>query len=193
MNTARTQNPAVPLRYPLDRRLQVADSESLNPSKTLGPSVVTDDNHGRTSSVTRRRFPQQLKTEPGDPNKTRVMTGDVRPTWGHPLLDPFDNEIRLPQFAFAQLRRLGLLYKNRTKGLMQISDDVLDLIQPEYDCLMGSLRRMLGADLSGPEWVVCRCRQCKRKDEDADNTKLPRQTQSSPGFAGPQRPGLYRF
>ncbi len=35
------------------------------------------------------------------------------------------------------------------------------------------LGRLLGANLSGPSWVLCTCKDCQRKISDIDKTQLP--------------------
>lgn len=104
----------------------------------------------------------------------------VRPNWGHALLAPDGIEIRLPQFAFPKLRRLGLLERNRNVGLYQISDAIYAFMGFEYDSLMDGLRQLLGVDIRGPEWLQCGCRQCHRRDEDADKTPISKEFQRKP-------------
>jgi hypothetical protein len=55
-------------------------------------------------------------------------------------------------------------------------------MDPDCETLMEGLRRLHGWDMSGPEWLKCDCRECHRKREDSDKTKLP--------FAIMNRPGL---
>ena len=32
---------------------------------------------------------------------------------------------------------------------------------------------MVGQDLSGPSWVVCTCKDCRRREAESDHTSLP--------------------
>ncbi len=89
--------------------------------------------------------------------------------WGHPLVTPEGAVVRVPSFAFAKLRRLGAMMGNSNR----LSPIVYSLLSREYDSLTEGLRRLLGADLSGPSWVVCRCRDCQREAADLDRTELP--------------------
>lgn len=91
------------------------------------------------------------------------MTDDVRLEWGHKILNPRGQEIRLPAKAIVQLRRLGLIEKR--KGTPQISAFIYTLLDPEYDALTMGLREVIGGDVSGPETVICRCKPCKRERE----------------------------
>jgi hypothetical protein len=43
----------------------------------------------------------------------------------------------------------------------------------EYDSVTDGLRQLLGPDLSGPAWCVCRCRECQERGADADHTDEP--------------------
>jgi hypothetical protein len=86
---------------------------------------------------------------------------DVSLEWGHKVLNPQGQEIRLPAKAIVQLRRLGLFEKRR--GVPQISRFIYTLLDPEYDPLTMGLREIIGADVSGPETVICKCFQCKRE------------------------------
>lgn len=108
-----------------------------------------------------------------DSHKPARSTADVRPTWGHPLLNPDGEEIRLPRFAFAKLRALGLLYKDPERNMRRISDRVYYYLDDlDLNFLVG-LRKLLGPNVSEPEWVQCRCRECHHKDERADKTAAP--------------------
>jgi hypothetical protein len=101
--------------------------------------------------------------------------------WGHPLVTPEGETIRVPSFALAKLPQLGVLARNCNR----LSPLVYELIRPEFDGIGAkvrrragivtteSLRRLLGPDLSGPQWVVCTCKDCKRRAADTDNTALP--------------------
>ena len=91
------------------------------------------------------------------------------PEWGHPLVTPEGATIRVPSFAFANLRRLGVLQGNSNR----LSSNIYEFLQPEFDCLAEGLRRLLGADLSGPSRVACTCRDCQRNAADLDHTSLP--------------------
>lgn len=69
---------------------------------------------------------------------------------------------------------LGLFRRDHASGLLQLRPMIYEFLHPEYATLLGSIRRMLGTDLSGPAWVRCTCRDCKRIEEEADKTSLPR-------------------
>lgn len=83
----------------------------------------------------------------------------VNPEWGHPLICPDGQEIRVPSFAYPKLRQLGLL--DGKKG--RLSPLVYEFLDPQYDCICESLRHLLGMDLTGPNWLVCECEGCKAK------------------------------
>ena len=100
--------------------------------------------------------------------------------WGHPLLSPEGVEIRLPQWAFTWLGGMGLLTKNRESGLRQILPLVHAFMEPECDGLMGGLRQLLGVNMEGPKWLICECRQCQRREEEADKTPAPRGPEVKP-------------
>lgn len=127
-------------------------------------------------------YSQNLK----NPTASRPLDTDseflaaLRADWGHPIRTPDGVEIRLPQFAFARLRALGLLLPNRNEALFQMSVLVYEFMHPDYEGLMGSLRRMLGVNIEGPEWLQCRCRSCNRREEDADKTPAPRANEPRP-------------
>src|SRR6267378_2562768 len=91
------------------------------------------------------------------------MQGDVRLNWGHKLFDPDGNPIQLPYRAIVQLRRLGVLQKNRNLGGFQITEAIYELLRSEYDPLTEGLRPLLGPDVSGPATVKCGCAACNRK------------------------------
>jgi hypothetical protein len=89
--------------------------------------------------------------------------------WGHPLITPDGQTIRVPAFAFAKLRQLGALLGNSNR----LSPEIYQLIRPEFDCISEGLGRLLGQDLSGPSWVNCTCKDCQRRTEESDRTALP--------------------
>jgi len=101
------------------------------------------------------------------------MTAPVELKWGHPVVNPYGVVIRLPHTAFRRLRLLGLLERDEN-GLQRISDRIHELMHHDYDSIMGDLRQMLGKDFSGPEWVDCRCRDCRRFRAYFDRTRLPK-------------------
>jgi hypothetical protein len=55
--------------------------------------------------------------------------------WGHPLITPDGQTIRVPAFAFAKLRQLGALLGNSNL----LSPKIYQLIQPELDCISEGL------------------------------------------------------
>lgn len=89
--------------------------------------------------------------------------------WGRPLVTPDGQTIRVPAFAFRKLRQLGALLGNSNR----LSPKIYQLIRPEFDCISEGLGRLLGKDLSGPSWVLCRCKDCRRRAEESDHTVLP--------------------
>jgi hypothetical protein len=91
------------------------------------------------------------------------------PEWGHPLITPDDQTIRVPAFAFRKLRQLGALLGNSNR----LSPKIYQLVRPEFDCLGEGLGRLLGEDLSGPAWVLCTCKDCQRRAAESDRTALP--------------------
>jgi hypothetical protein len=93
----------------------------------------------------------------------------VVPEWGHPLITPEGKTIRVPASAFAKLRRLGALLGKSNR----LSPRVYQLISPEFDCITEGLGRMLGEDLSGPNWVLCSCKSCQDIKAESDRTWLP--------------------
>ena len=89
--------------------------------------------------------------------------------WGHPLVTPDGQTIRVPAFAFRKLRQLGALLGNSNR----LSPKIYQLIRPEFDCITKDLGRLLGKDLSGPSWVLCGCRSCRNQAAESDHTSLP--------------------
>ena len=85
------------------------------------------------------------------------MSGKKVPVlWGHALMTPEGKVICVPKWAFPKLRRLGVLEKNTAR----LSPAIYRLLEPSFDCLTDGLSKLLGRDCSGPDWVVCRCREC---------------------------------
>ena len=95
--------------------------------------------------------------------------------WGHPLLGPRGEELRVPLFAYKILQQLGV----KKRYSIQLSEKIYSLLNPDFDSLTEGLRRLVGPDLSGPAWLVCKCRECQRGRSDVDNTPLPRGKVSS--------------
>ena len=91
------------------------------------------------------------------------------PEWGHALLSPEGETIRVPAFAFRRLRELGALLGNSNR----LSPRIYALVRPEFDCLSEGLGHLLGEDLSGPSWVLCTCKDCQRMAAESDHTALP--------------------
>jgi hypothetical protein len=92
----------------------------------------------------------------------------IVPEWGHLLLGPDGEKIRVPYFAFAKLRCLGLLVNNKPR----LSRRIYEYLNPEFESLTEGLPKLLGADLSGPSWLVCKCRECSSKYSELDYTRL---------------------
>jgi hypothetical protein len=89
--------------------------------------------------------------------------------WGHPLVTPDGQTIRVPAFAFRKLRQLGALLGNSNR----LSPKIHQLVRPEFDCISEGPGRPLGKDLSGPSWVLCTRKNCQRRAEESDRTSLP--------------------
>jgi hypothetical protein len=68
--------------------------------------------------------------------------------------------MRVPAFAFRKLRQLGALIGNSNR----LSPKIHQLIRPEFDCITEGLGRLLEANLSGPSWVPCTCKDCQRRE-----------------------------
>ena len=111
---------------------------------------------------------RDLSNKPELTGAKRIQAG----VGGHPVLNPDGLTIRIPAAAFAKLRILGLLERAPGVKLLRISDRVFHYLEPDFDFLLG-LRKLLGPDVDGPEWVQCRCRQCLRIYERADRTPAP--------------------
>ena len=75
----------------------------------------------------------------------------------------------MPASAFRRLRRLGALMGKSNR----LSPRIYEFVRPEFDCLNEGLGRVLGQDLSGPSWVHCMCKDCRRKAAESDHTALP--------------------
>lgn len=88
--------------------------------------------------------------------------------WGHPLIGPNGERIRVPLWAYEKLHRLGL----KKRYSIHLHPDVYEFIRPEYDALTEGLRHLLGVNLSGPAWCVCKCLECSSKESDIEHTRL---------------------
>jgi len=86
--------------------------------------------------------------------------------WGHPLVTPDGQTIRVPASAFRKQRQLCALLGNSNR----LSPKIYQLIRPEFNCITEGLGRLLGENLSGPSWVLCTCRDCQRKAVESDHT-----------------------
>ncbi len=91
-----------------------------------------------------------------------IEINTVAPDWGHPLMTPEGKEIRVPKDAFECLRKLGVLERNRAI----LKPLIYELLDPQYDDLLMGLGRLLGRDLHGPLWCICRCRECQGREAD---------------------------
>ena len=85
------------------------------------------------------------------------------------MITPDGRTIRVPAFAVAKLRRLGALLGKTNR----LSPRIHRLLRPEFECLCGGLRHLLGEDLSEPSWVLCGCRSCRDRAAGPDNIPLP--------------------
>lgn len=101
-----------------------------------------------------------------------MSTQAVTPEWGHALaIWDTGRVIRVPAFIFPELKRLGLLIGKRAI----LSPMILAFYRDRsLDPLIDGIRQVLGPELTGPEWLVCRCRDCHKKASDADQTQEPR-------------------
>lgn len=97
--------------------------------------------------------------------------------WGHPLLTPEGAEIRVPNI-FTELKRMGLIRRNRERGIYQLLPLIDTFMDSQYDGIMGALRRVLGRELEGPEWVKCRCKECRGQND--KSVSLPWATMNRP-------------
>ena len=93
----------------------------------------------------------------------------IEADWGHPLIAPDGDVIRVPLFAYSKLHRLGL----KKRYSLQLDPAVYHFLDPKYDTLTDGLRHLLGCDLDGPAWLVCHCRECRHRDGLTDNTPMP--------------------
>ena len=84
-------------------------------------------------------------------------------------MTPEGKVIRVPAFAFRKLRQLGALLGNSNR----LSPRIYEFVRPEFDCLGEGMGRLLGEDLSGPSWVLCACKDCRRRAAELDHTPLP--------------------
>ena len=72
-------------------------------------------------------------------------------------------------FAFRKLRQLGALLGNSNR----LSPRIYHFVRPEFDCLSKGLGRLLGENLNGPSWVLCTCKDFRRRTAESDHTALP--------------------
>ena len=94
----------------------------------------------------------------------------TQPEWGHPLIGPKGEILRVPLWAYKKLHRLGV----KKRYSIHLLPTIYELLNPKFDVLTDvRLRRLLGADLGGPDWLVCHCRECKHKESQTDNTPMP--------------------
>lgn len=85
------------------------------------------------------------------------------------MVTPNGQIIRVPAFAFRKLRQLGALMGNSNR----LSPRIYQFVRPEFDCLSEGMGRLLGENLSGPSWVLCRCKDCQHRAAESDRTALP--------------------
>ncbi len=107
-----------------------------------------------------------------------------QPSWGHDLeiRDPRDwqrsaRRIKVPDFAFALLARVGCLIGSRRRSVPIANGPLLLFFfeDREFDPLVLGLRQLLGEDLSGPGLSLrCSCRDCRTRESEVDHTKMPR-------------------
>ena len=94
----------------------------------------------------------------------------TQPDWGHPLFGPKGEVLRVPKWAYAKLHRLGV----KKRYSLHLLPTIYELIDPKFDVLTDvHLRHLLGPDLSGPGWLVCKCLECRHKESLTDNTAMP--------------------
>jgi len=124
----------------------------------------------------RRRSVVSRRNDRGLPQGARRLS-DTPVKWGHILETPEGLEIRVPNI-FEELKQRGLVVRNRQSGNWRLTPLIDRLMLPEYASLMefkhGNLQRILGPELTGPEWVKCWCKGCSRKQSESDKTPLPK-------------------
>lgn len=98
---------------------------------------------------------------------------------GHELLNPFGERICVSKITLRTLDMRGYLQRDRETGLKQIKPSLIYFfLHLERTTYHRELYASLGPNFSGPNVVLCSCRECQEKE--IDNTPLP--AQSSLGF-----------
>ena len=90
---------------------------------------------------------------------------------GHAILNHLDHVIYVTQRSIRIMDMHGYIRRDRPSGLLQIKPELMDVMaEMEYG---KPLMRELGPDCSGPMVAMCKCRECRRKESDIDQTLTP--------------------
>jgi hypothetical protein len=117
-----------------------------------------------------------------------MLKTEVCPQWGHVLLTPEGIEIRVPNI-FEALKLRGLVERDIKTGHYRLLPRIDAFNNSEHDAIMGELRRILGRELEGPEWVKCRCSECHRRRTESPRRSMPNWNQ----IRDQRQPGLHTF
>ena len=92
---------------------------------------------------------------------------------GHEMLNHLGKAIRVTHRTIRALDMRNYLRRDRQSGLLQLRPEFYPLFKElERGDRHGGILRELGADCSGPNVPICRCRQCSGKVADLDHTRL---------------------
>lgn len=123
------------------------------------------------------------KPKPEGGNQTAAKSMDIKEKncTGHPLIGPRGEQLRVPLWAYRELQKRGL----KKRYSINLSPRIYDLLDPEFDSFQAdshgktygidkdgrqirtilvsdaAVRRLLGADLSGPAWCQCDSAECR--------------------------------
>jgi hypothetical protein len=90
---------------------------------------------------------------------------------GHSILNHKRDVIRITAKSIDAMDIRGYLKRDHQTGLKQIKPDLMDMMsEMEYG---SPLMRELGPDCSGPMVAMCRCRDCRCKESETDQTLTP--------------------
>ena len=92
---------------------------------------------------------------------------------GHEMLNHLGQVIRVTRRTIRALDTRNYLRRDRRSGLLQLRPDLYPVFKElERTDRKGGMLRELGADCSGPNVPICRCRECSAKMADLDHTRL---------------------
>ena len=92
---------------------------------------------------------------------------------GHEMLNHLGRVIRVTRRTIRALDMRNYLRRDRRSGLLQLRPESYPVFRElERSDRHGGLFRELGADCSGPNVPMCRCRQCSGKVAELDHTRL---------------------